>query len=258
MDMVEFIQGLNVKFEDEDRDCCLPAVEKIYELAELARRNGMLIFDTLAQDEQDAFLKTAFTMMADGHSKEDICETLQLLILGSGSDRIAPTGASLFHYLLLTEGILRITAGDNPRIIRDHLIAMLGDKHVLRADEIEAKYEKKQEIINAFWDDLEKRAEQEELPEFESLIIRMYDNYLRKMRDYIPEKRLATALKGVTNRDVWRRIFGIISTGSKLQLIETFNNLPEVSDADIASAQAEVVEYIKALNNAKRGIFWKD
>ena len=38
--MVDFIQRLNVQFTDEEKSACLPVIDRLVELATLARREG--------------------------------------------------------------------------------------------------------------------------------------------------------------------------------------------------------------------------
>jgi hypothetical protein len=127
--MVGFIQRLNAAFTDADKEACLPVIEQICEVATTARSKGLLALDKEAASEENIFLRMAMTLVADAHDTKKVKKFLQHLILGDNH-----SGAELLSRLIILVGVLEISKGANPRIIREFLLAMLGEKYLARSE----------------------------------------------------------------------------------------------------------------------------
>ncbi len=120
--MRELILMLNPSFTDEDKEKCVHIIGWIIQLANIARRKGLLSLESVVKDEDGVFLKMSIMMIVDGCDPEEIKRFMYNLILAE-----APIGYELLSRLIMAEGCLSIQDGENPRIIADKLTAMLGD-----------------------------------------------------------------------------------------------------------------------------------
>lgn len=252
MEMIEFIMRLNIRFTDEEKDACLPTVVKMGELAEKARREGLLAFEALADSEDDVFFKRVLSMMVDGLDKVSITMAMQAHIL---SDDLG--GTKLLSRLIIAMGCICILCGDNPRIIMDFLLSMLGDKYLLRKDEIFGEVHKKGQIIKDFREKLEANMPETVDARFEALILCMHDYQIQYLLREVPisgDCYLALALRGVGNRDVWQKIFRNISENRQLDTISDFAIIGAVRTQDIQFAQGKFIDTVERLLN--QGEIW--
>lgn len=122
--MRELILMLNPSFTDEDKEKCVHIIGWIIQLANIARRKGLLSLESVVKDEDGVFLKMSIMMIVDGCDPEEIKRFMYNLILAE-----APIGYELLSRLIMAEGCLSIQDSENPRIIADKLTAMLGDNY---------------------------------------------------------------------------------------------------------------------------------
>jgi len=123
--MIKLYKIINETCTDNDREACKDYVYRMYDLANLARKQGVLAFEEIANNEPDIFLKTALKLVTNGVCKNYTANILYTLMLADGC-----TGAELLSRLIISRGILSLLNGDNPRVIRLELCAVLGEKYI--------------------------------------------------------------------------------------------------------------------------------
>lgn len=112
-----------VDFTVGDRRACLPTVALIVKLAETARKEGVLALEDMAKTETDSFfIKKGIAMVCDGQDPAIVREVLSNFIWFSPYK-----GSELLIRMISMEGILAIQRGENPYILRDLLLSMLGE-----------------------------------------------------------------------------------------------------------------------------------
>jgi chemotaxis protein MotA len=139
--MVDFIIKLNPHFTDVDKEACLPVIDKIVEFATIARSNGLLALELSANQAENIFLRTALNLIVDANDPDKVREMLEHFILADNH-----SGAELLSRLIILEGVMRIAAGSNPRLIEEGLNMMLGEKYVRRAAKLRAEEDEKAKI----------------------------------------------------------------------------------------------------------------
>jgi flagellar motor component MotA len=81
--MVDFIQRLNVRFTDEEKEACLPIIDQILDFASLARSKGLLALEEPAEriGEENPFFMTAILYVVDAKAFLDLCESMGIKIV---------------------------------------------------------------------------------------------------------------------------------------------------------------------------------
>ena len=125
VDKIKLFKIINETCTYADRDACKEYVYKMYDLACLARKKGLLSFEEFSQNEPCIFTKTALRLAIDGVCRMYIADVLYSLMLADGC-----TGVELLKKLIIYKGILSVLNGDNPRVIRLELCAVLGEKYI--------------------------------------------------------------------------------------------------------------------------------
>ena len=118
-------------FSDNEKEASLPLVQKMLEYSALSRRRGILAFENVLDNEQDAFLKTALQMAADAVHPQVIENKLNDTIKTDN-----PAGAQLLERQIITQGVLSIVEGENPRIIAKKITSLFGDNYASRIEEL--------------------------------------------------------------------------------------------------------------------------
>lgn len=126
--MLKLIMRLKPHFTDKEKEECLPIIEMIIRLANIARHEGLLSMENQISDLDSPFLKKAIMLIVDGSNPELIKNIMQTQIL-SGNH----TGFELLSRLIMLEGCLCVQDGENPRIIATKLGAIMGEKYCLQA-----------------------------------------------------------------------------------------------------------------------------
>ena len=104
---------------DSTRESIKMRIEEIVELCTIARRKGLLAIEDTATKIEDVFLKTAAFLILDGNNRFDVRDILELRIR---SEEICGKSRNETAILRLTaEGILLISEGTHPDIIREKL-----------------------------------------------------------------------------------------------------------------------------------------
>ena len=120
--MLDFKLRELMECSKEERRSCLPLVDKIIELANLARMEGLLALEEHIPSFNEHLLKVGVTIMVDGVSREANQEIMDNIIISSGK-----TGADLIRQMIIRDGVLAIQAGESPRLIEIKIKAYFGE-----------------------------------------------------------------------------------------------------------------------------------
>lgn len=244
MDMVKFILQQNVRFTDEEKEACLPAVDKVGKFAELARNQGLLAFVPALEKESNILFKRAMAMAVDGIDRYTLTESLQLMILSNSY-----SGEELLRSLIYTVGISRILCGDEPELVRMKLAAMLGKKYLDRIIYSYESREEKEKEIREFRDNISEFMPTDKDNDFEDLFQRMSNPCIQRVIREMSEYELARALKGVRIQKVWEAVFENLSSSRQLHLISWLKRFEDISPNDIQKAQKKIAEFINKLED---------
>jgi flagellar motor component MotA len=121
----DFYQSLNCMFTKSEKEKSIPVINRMTELATVARCQGLLsLYDEL-QGETNTFLKNAVMQVINVVEIDDILESLQIQITADSS-----AGLKLLERLIIMLGTLEIAIGQNPRIVQEKLFALLGEDYI--------------------------------------------------------------------------------------------------------------------------------
>lgn len=248
--MVNFILSLKPCFTDADKEACKPVITRVMELAEIGRKEGLLMLEDQIKEEDSFFLKIAIELVVDAVEPDSVKEILQHLILADDY-----SGVELLSRLLITEGALAIQNGDNPQVLKEKLTAMLGEKYLLQAKIIQQAKEKASKIkttqqVKQF---LEKKKGQEGLPECRTLelfMTRMPDRSVQRVLMEADSRDLACALKGCSYPMI-QKIFDNLSAELCVTTAEAMNRLRNIRVIDVEEAQWKIVKIIELLDESE-------
>jgi hypothetical protein len=122
--MLKMITQLNPQFTKEDRDACVPIVEKMVALNNFVRNEGALALKSV--DEDNPFLREAMRIVYDAICYGEEAEKMM-------SDMITAdncAGADLLGRLIMAKGILMILDGKPLQSVRETLLSMLGEDYM--------------------------------------------------------------------------------------------------------------------------------
>lgn len=120
-----FLQVNNVCFTEEEKEACKPIIAYIIDLVKMSRATGVESLVKELEQTQNLFLKTGVLLVTYGVEPSSIKHMLTNLILADNC-----SGKSLLEKLLITEGILALEQGENPKLVELRLLAMLGEKYL--------------------------------------------------------------------------------------------------------------------------------
>ena len=119
---------------DSDRRECLPAIEFVIKIANIARKEGVLALEQIASEKKDISftLKLGIELIVDGFDPEIVKDILTDFVKSSHIND-GKSNAKTLQRIIETEGLLAVQLGENPYIITLRLLAMLGEDFYLEA-----------------------------------------------------------------------------------------------------------------------------
>ena len=102
---------------------CVPIIKEIISLANEGRKGGALALEEAIEHSDNLFLKRGIILIVDGTDPYLLKSMLESLMVASGK-----CGIELLKQLVMATGLLSILAGENPRIIAEKLLFILGDE----------------------------------------------------------------------------------------------------------------------------------
>jgi len=125
----------DVEFTDAERKACLPAAERMMELADLALRNSVLALANEAKKEKDAYLKAALKMAADGIRADLFVEVINILFVKEKA-----AGVQLLNRFIIQCVIYSIIRGEYTLLKLKVLVGSLYVPYLLSPKKEERKY----------------------------------------------------------------------------------------------------------------------
>ena len=246
--MLKFISGKNIRFSEADKENCISAVNKMIELAYIARMKGVLALETEMEQEQSIFLKTAIGLIIDGTNPEVVEHILQNLILSDDY-----SGAQLLERLIMAEGILAIQSGENPNILALRLTAMLGEKYlpeseaIARQDTMTNCYE----FLNTLYD----KNAWPESADYENFILSLSNRDLQVIIRDTEHWTLVYALCGFSIHLI-RKVLDNVSQNFCVKICADLQQITNPSKESVLEEQKEILRTIKRLEDAGEIITW--
>jgi hypothetical protein len=120
-----------VKFTETEKEACMPTIQKLLSFSVLSRNSGLLSLEEELKNEQDAFLKSAITMVTDAAEPKVIENTLRGTV---ETDKSKST--ELLSRLLIVQGALSLAAGEPTQEVALKLSKLMGDEYAEHINEL--------------------------------------------------------------------------------------------------------------------------
>ncbi len=237
--MTEFILQLKCHFTDEEKDQCVPVIHRIVELANLARRKGLIAVDLECEQEESFFLKTALQLVVDGTDSVIVKQILQNLILAENY-----TGVELLSRLIMAEGVLAIHHGLAPRIISVTLFSMLGEKHMMLMQDVILNPQDKYKSFSAFLKTVKDNIALPECTAFEDTLLAMPNSSIQHVLRQTDQRLLLMSLHGCGYRLIFK-VMDNVSMNQCYELCENWGHFKPVQTEYILRAQKEVLAVVE-------------
>jgi len=181
--------GENVVSKEEKEEC-IPVIERIVELAQKVRREGLLSLEVEIPEEQNFFLQKGLQLAVDSIEPETIERLLQGMILADNRK-----GSELLSRKIIIQGIINIVNGNNPKAIYEILLSMLGEEYLLNSEQ----YLTSQNTVQKQLEFLQSIADMKAAPEceeFEAFILALNRRSLQILLRHVNSSGLVIALYG--------------------------------------------------------------
>ena len=263
---LEELQKIYVKVKEVEKSCSpkeledyenglLSAINKMLELNDLARYEGLLILDEVAMnidvDSSEEILRHLLLLVVDGTDPKDIEDIGMLRYysdLYEGYDALR-----LFIYL---EGALSLQACDNNRDLEEKLKSMLPHNLYIRyikgeeERRLEAESKKAKSMIKElcetkkFWNPAENGYHITKLLDY--TVCKMSDLNMQNVLRNVDNMLLSMAMKGMSG-DARKRIFDNLSIRLGKMVAEDVKYYEEVRQADVLDAMTRLLSIIVRL-----------
>ena len=226
--MHNFIQSLNVKFTEQEKQDCLPTACRIIDLFLFSRVNGIISLEVEVADES-AFMKMSIDLLLND-ADENIMEQVFCCCILSNEY----TGVELLNNLLISQGIIALRKCYNPFIVAYIMNSMLGEKYL---PELLAMTNKKIDLNLVMDEYLSYLPESDEFQEKLLNLTRLDLSHLLTSTDY---QSLAMAFKGCKKSFVNRMRDGA-PIGTFIQICQVLSELEFQKET--------ILQYQKAILN---------
>lgn len=245
-------QTLSEAEKEQKNELVLGAVNRIIELAILARKEGLLALEEAVEhlegDSGKKYLKNIIMLVVDGTEPEDIAQIGMSRYYSSLTENY-----EAITLLLYLEGGLSIQRGDNPRIIEEKVKAMLPnelyEKFTFMQDEEQKRKEQEVEATR-----IERLCGKKEIwkPKDHGLYVMklvdyvicdMSDKKIQRILREIDIYQLALVMKGMSG-EARRHIFGNLSERLAKLVAEDMENMGPVRGNDILEVAQRLLNII--------------
>lgn len=234
----EFCQQIRIS-EDAKKDC-LALIAEILHLATTARNYGLLSLGKEAEENSSFLLRKGLQLALDGVKSPTARTILELYILTGDY-----TGKDLLKRCLIVEGVVGILDGMHPKLLKELLLAFLGESgHATYRESFEAR--EKEKLGSYLKNIAEKPAESKSAAKLGEVIVHLNDTAVERFLKIINIQDLAKAIKDLEGR-VQTKLFNHLPQRGALLLLETIEQLNSVTPSEIRKAQAKVVAAISEL-----------
>ncbi|MDR1687164.1 MAG: hypothetical protein LBS21_00960 [Clostridiales bacterium] len=228
------------KFTDDDKNRCIPMIQKIIDFVKLTHDCGILALEDRVARETHPILVTGINLITDGTDPKFVERILLNLIVSNEY-----TGYELLEAIIAAQGILFIQEGVNTHLICVTLASMLGSDYFQRVGDkyflfqfVQINREEYTKLVESFTG----RQGIPESEEFEKLIKSFNNEQLQKFfRNAVIENyKLAFALR-ICGYDTIYAVLSRLSFRLGARIIEDMNR-ETVNISFCLKCQKELIE----------------
>ena len=239
----EFCQQLRVS-EDAKREC-LTLVSEILFLATKARNYGLLSLGKEAEESDSFLLRKGLQLALDGVKSKTARMILELYVFTGDY-----AGKDLLERCLILEGVMGILEGAHPKLLREILLAFLGESgHSLYKEEFEAR---EREKLDAYLQKIEEQpAASNSSAKLGNVIAKLNGKSVKEFLQVINIDDLAKAIKSMAG-EVQIKVFEHLPDRGASLLLESIERLDSIGPQETLEAQNKVVAIISDLKDQGR------
>jgi hypothetical protein len=239
----EFCRQIRVS-EDVKRQC-LGLVSEILQLATKARNYGLLSLGKEAEESPSFLLRKGLQLALDGVKSNTARLVLELYILTGDY-----TGKDLLERCIILEGVIGILEGVHPKLLKEVLLAFLGEsEHVMLKEEFEAR--ERQKLESHLKKIIKKPAASDSSAKLGKIIAGLNHKKLKGFLQTINIEDLAKAIKNMEGK-VQIKLFNHLPERSSASLLEALERVDTIEHHEIREAQHKVVAILTELKDQGR------
>lgn len=223
---------------DPEKEQAWKCMDKILDLAELSRKEGLLALDDQVEGIASPILREGVRLILDGYDPEMVNSIMERLILLSPA-----RGADLLTRVVEAEGVLLIQQGMSQYGMIHCLSSFFGETYGLRkAREMEEMLQ--QSLSSSCSDDYAPLSPETSL--LEDVVPALTEAQINSWVSEIDTSDLTMALKGAGSSTV-HRILGVLTERSRAVILEDLTACGPVKISDIVAAQKKILQILKKL-----------
>jgi hypothetical protein len=232
-------------FTDADKRECLPVVKTIIDLANLTRKEGVFALEhAVSKPDTPFFLKKAVMLIVDATEPRLVQEILRNFIISSHYE-----GAELLKRIIMLEGSLSIQAGENPMIIGEKLLSLMGEQFYEEASAyIWPDQQTPNEIVNNYFADMETETYPEGTNLLEETFSRLNDRDLQIILRETNMLDFQLAFRG-SSKKLQQRLYSNLSMRNGYIIVKNNIELPMPTTEQIINAQQKMLNQLTALRS---------
>jgi hypothetical protein len=236
----EFCRQIRIS-EDEKREC-LALISEILYLATSARNYGLLSLGKEAEEHSSFLMRKGLQLALDGVKSNTARTILELCILTADY-----TGKDLLERCIILEGIIGILEGMHPKLLRELLLAFLGESGYAI---FESEYEPlEKERLTTYLKKVEKQpAASKSAAELGELIEPLHKTVIKRFLQVINTEELAKVMVELDG-GVQIKLFDNLPERGTFLLLDAIEQLNSVSPPELQEAQDKVVAIISDLKD---------
>lgn len=244
----------------EGNKILIEIIEKMCELTNIVRKEGLLALEEAAYDLDDVFygkyLKSMIMLIVDGTDPELVEELSTARYFSANL-----SGYEALHYLVMMFGGLSIQAGENPRIIEEKLLSLVPEEvaEMYRQKQNEPCENKQEQEIGLNLDILEEYysggiaavpgdEHYFQIKVADYAIKSLDDRGIQRVLRDVDNRDLSLAMKGLSG-EVRHRIFDNLSRRLAVMIAEDMEFMGPVRMRDVASAIMKIFSAVIKLIN---------
>lgn len=229
---------------------CITLISQIVELSEIARREGLLAIEDVLDRMTHPLLIKGLELIING-TKPDMLEKILTTYIFFGNAK----GKILLEQCIVCEGILSIQRGENPKLIREKLVAYFGgldsqgSKNWNFLTEVEKKFkEDEQRKLSHYLENIKKKeAYSANTKILDEIIPSLNQEQIMALLREVESSSLALALTGASGK-VIIKIFASVSEAYKPFLKDDLERCFNSPVKDIIENQTRI---LNIYNNLK-------
>lgn len=227
----------------EQQNKVIDAAKNLMKLADLARKEGLLALEDIAQTIPSNFLKQLILLVVDGNFPEIIAEIGTNIYWTKAPDN----ADAMIDYMYL-RGMLGIQNGDNPRVLEGVLMSLMPiELHQEYRTQIEVLHQKKDvEKLFSIHPTFQDSDICESIHNLEKMVSNLHNRCIQRVLRELDNKDLAICIY-VLQQETRKRILDNLSTGLAHAIMEDVVLCASISEKDVDTSVTKTLNTINAL-----------